>query len=88
MHQALEWLQVGTPPAPQNPRGAANQQIFHPLIFYSWKFTTAEINYEIHDKEFLAIVDSFQKWRHFLKGVVHPIIVYTNHKNLEYFIFA
>jgi hypothetical protein len=54
----------------------------HPIAFHSRKFTAAEINYEIHDKELLAIVDSFQEWRHFLKGVVYLITVYTNHKNL------
>jgi hypothetical protein len=57
----------------------------HPIVFYSRKFTTIEINYEIHDKFFLAIIDSFQEWRHFLEEVVHPITIYTNHKNLEYF---
>jgi hypothetical protein len=31
----------------------------HPVAFHSRKFTAAEINYEIHDKELLAIVDSF-----------------------------
>jgi hypothetical protein len=60
----------------------------HPVAFHSWKFTTIEINYEIHDKELLTTVDSFQKWRHFLEGAVHPIIVYTDHKNLEYFMSA
>ena len=34
----------------------------HPIAFHSQKFTAAEINYEIHDKELLAIVDSFQEW--------------------------
>jgi hypothetical protein len=52
------------------------------------KFTTAEINYEIHDKELLAIVNSFQEWRHFLEGALHPVTVYTDHKNLEYFMSA
>jgi hypothetical protein len=32
----------------------------HPVAFYSRKFSAAKINYEIHDKELLAIVDSFQ----------------------------
>ena len=32
----------------------------HRVTFYSRKFSTAEINYEIHDKELLAIVNSFQ----------------------------
>ena len=60
----------------------------HPVAFHSRKFTAAEINYEIHDKELLAIVDSFQEWRHFLEGAQHPITVHTDHKNLEYFMSA
>jgi hypothetical protein len=60
----------------------------HPVMFHSQKFTTAEINYEIHDKELLAIVNSFQEWRHYLEGAQHPITVYTDHKNLEYFMSA
>jgi hypothetical protein len=43
----------------------------HPVAFYSRKFSTIEINYEIHDKELLAIVDSFQEWRHLLEGASH-----------------
>ena len=34
----------------------------HPVAFHSRKFTAVKINYEIHDKEILAIVDSFQEW--------------------------
>lgn len=60
----------------------------HPVAFYSRKFSAAEINYEIYDKELLAIVDSFQEWRHFLEGAAHPVTVYTDHKNLEYFMSA
>ena len=60
----------------------------HPVAFYSRKFSAAEINYEIHDKELLAIVDSFQEWRHFLEGAAYPVTVYTDHKNLEYFMSA
>ena len=35
----------------------------HPIAFHSRKFQPAEINYEIHDKELLAIVDAFKHWR-------------------------
>jgi len=35
----------------------------HPVAFHSRKFSRMEINYEIHDKELLAIVDSFKHWR-------------------------
>jgi len=34
----------------------------HPVAFHSRKFQTAEINYDIHDKELLAIVDAFEHW--------------------------
>ena len=60
----------------------------HLVAFHSQKSTAVEINYEIHDKELLAIVDSFQEWQHFLKGAQHPMTLYTDHKNLEYFISA
>ena len=57
----------------------------HPLAFHSRKFDAAEINYEIHDKELLAIVDSFAQWRHFLEGSPHQVTVFSDHKNLAYF---
>ena len=57
----------------------------HPVVFHSRKFNATEINYEIHDKELLAIVDYFQEWRHLLEGATHQVIVYPDHKNLEYF---
>ena len=45
----------------------------------------AELNYEIHDKEMLAIVRSFGHWRPELQGNPQQIKVYTDHKALEYF---
>jgi len=39
----------------------------------------------MHDKESLAIVKSFKKWQHYLKGVTTPVEVFTDHKNLTYF---
>src|SRR5665213_3596868 len=57
----------------------------HPIAFYSRKFSGAEINYDIHDKELLAIVASFKEWRVYLEGAKHKIQVFTDHKNLLYF---
>jgi hypothetical protein len=57
----------------------------HPNAFYSRKFSPAEINYEIHDKELLTIVDCFKVWRRYLEGSLHMVQVFTDHKNLEYF---
>ena len=41
----------------------------YPIIFYSRKFTTLELNYNIHDKDLLIIVDSFKVWRVYLKNL-------------------
>ena len=57
----------------------------HPIAFHWQKFTTVEINYEIHNKELLTIVNSFQEWPHFLEETQHLVTIYTNHKNLEDF---
>jgi len=47
-----------------------------------------ERNYEIHDKEMLAIIHALEEWRHFLEGARHPVEIWTDHKNLEYFMTA
>jgi hypothetical protein len=46
---------------------------------------TAVINYEIQDKEILAVVSSFKQWTRYLKRVAHPISVFTDYKNFKYF---
>jgi hypothetical protein len=60
----------------------------HPIAYRSPKFSTVEINYQIHDKELLAIIDVFLQLRHLLEGSQHTTTVYTDHKNLEYFMSA
>ena len=45
----------------------------------------AERNYEIHDKELLAIVTAFKVWHHHCHGSQFPIQVITDHNNLRYF---
>ena len=57
----------------------------HPIAFHSQTFTPSELNYDVHDKESLAIFEAFKIWRHYLKGSPTPVDVVTDHKNLEYF---
>jgi len=57
----------------------------HPVAFHSRKFQPAEINYEIHDKELLAIVDVFKHWCRYCEGATHQVQVYSDHQNLDYF---
>ena len=59
---------------------------WHPVAFFSCKLQPAECNYDTPDQELLVIVTSFWAWRHYLKGVKHPVKVFTDHNNLQYFL--
>lgn len=61
--------------------------LYHPVAFFSQKMNPAECNYEIYDKELLAIVKVFEEWRAELEGTSPelPVQVFTDHKSLEYF---
>src|SRR5436190_22488410 len=57
----------------------------HPIAFWSRKCTPAECNYDTHDREMLAIVESMKHWPHYLEGSKHTVHVRSDHKNLEVF---
>ena len=57
----------------------------YPVTFHSRKLHDAQRNYEIHDKELLAILEAFKEWKHYLVGSDKPITVYTDHQNLQSF---
>ena len=56
-----------------------------PCSFLSQSFNAAERNYQIYDRELLAIVRALKAWRHYLLGSPFPVLVRTDHKNLTYF---
>ena len=58
---------------------------WHLVAFLSKSLSTVERNYEIHNKEMLAIICTMEEWRHFLEGAEHSFEVWTDHKNLEFF---
>ena len=49
---------------------------------------SAECNYDIYDKELLAIIHIFEEWRPELKGAAKQVQVITDHKNLKYFMIT
>jgi hypothetical protein len=59
--------------------------MWHPVAYYSKSLNAVECNYEIHDKKMLAIIRALEDWCHFLEGAHHKFEVWTDHKNLEYF---
>lgn len=58
----------------------------HPVAFSSKTLVPAEQNYDIYDKELLALVWALLEWRAYLEGNPHIIEVTTDHKNLEWFL--
>ena len=58
---------------------------WYPIAFYSHVLVGHEANWEIHDKELYAIVEAFKKWRPELMSVQSRIVVYSDHRSLEYF---
>ena len=55
------------------------------IAFHSQKLIQAELNYNIHDKELLAIMVAFKTWRTYLEEAQHTVLVKTDHKNLIFF---
>ena len=62
----------------------ASDQKLHPCAFFSRQLTSAEKNYDVGNRELLAVVLALQEWRHWLEGSIHPFIVWSDHKNLSY----
>ena len=56
-----------------------------PVAFYSRKLSPTEENYDIYDKELLAIVECLRHWRVYLEGAHLRTRIYSDHQNLERF---
>lgn len=58
---------------------------WRPVAFRSRALNEVERNYEIYDKEMMAIMDSIEEWRQYLLGARETVEVFTDHQNLQYF---
>jgi len=65
-----------------------SDELWRLVAFISKSLSDTERNYEIHDKEILAVVRCLEVWRHFLEGAMVKFKIWTDHKNLEYFMKA
>jgi len=63
-------------------------RLWRPVAFLSKSLNETEQNYKIHDKEMLAIIRGLEAWRHLLEGAQYKFKIWTDHKNLEYFMKA
>ena len=55
------------------------------MAFLSKSLNETERNYEIHDKEMLAIIRELENWMYLLEGTKFKFEVWMDYKNLEYF---
>ena len=58
---------------------------WRPVAYLSKSLDETERNYKIHNKEILVVIQRLENWRHLLKGTKFRFEVWTDHKNLEYF---
>ena len=59
---------------------------WRPVAFISKSLNATEQNYKIHDKEMLAVIRCLEAWRYYLEGAKLKFEIWTDHKNLQYFI--
>jgi transposase InsO family protein len=57
---------------------------WHPIAYHSRKFSSAEENYDVHDKELLAIVIALEHWRIYAESC-SDLVIFSDHKNLVNF---
>ena len=62
-----------------------NFKRLRPVAYFSKRLNSAEVNYPIHDKEMLAIVECLREWKAELRSVAKPFTILTDHKNLNFF---
>jgi hypothetical protein len=58
---------------------------WHPIAYHSKSLSEAERNYEIYDKELLAIMLALEEWRQYLLGARKSFEIWSDHQNLTYF---
>ena len=61
---------------------------WRPVAYLSKLLNETERNYDVHDKEMLGIMRCLEAWRHYLEGAKEQFEIWTDHKNLEYFMNA
>ncbi|CAJ0936995.1 unnamed protein product [Ranitomeya imitator] len=60
------------------------KSVLHPCAFFSQRLSAAGRNYDVGNRELLAIIAAFKEWRHLLQGAAQQIVVLTDHRNLEF----
>ena len=58
---------------------------WHPCAYLSKGLNDVKQNYNVHDKELLGVMHALEVWHHYLEGCKHKFKIWTDHRNLQYF---
>ncbi len=63
---------------------ARSDHKLHPCAYFSRRLSPAERNYDIGNRELLAVKLALEEGRQWLEGAKHPFLMWTDHRNLSY----
>ena len=61
-----------------------HKPVLHPVAYYLATFTPTEQNYNIYERELLAVMKALAHWRHYLGWTKTPFIIHMDNANLQY----
>ena len=61
-----------------------HKPVRHPVAYYSATFSPTERNYDIYERELLAVMKSLAHWRQYLGWTREQFIILSDHDNLRY----
>jgi hypothetical protein len=67
-------------------RDPANPKKLCACGYYSATLSPTEWNYKVFDRELLGIICALRHWSHLLRGTILPVLIWTDHCNLTYWI--
>ncbi|KAF8637072.1 hypothetical protein AX16_010885, partial [Volvariella volvacea WC 439] len=58
---------------------------WHPIAYLSQALDSVQSNYQIYNRELLAIIRALNAWRHYILRNKHTTTMYCDHRNLTYY---
>jgi len=59
--------------------------LWHSVAFFSKSLDIYERNYEIYNKELLAVIQGLEEYRHYLERHPYKVEIWLDHQNLTFF---
>jgi len=59
--------------------------LWYPVAFFFKSLDVHKRNYEIYDKELLAVIQGLEEYRHHLEEHLYKVKIWLDHQNLTFF---